>query len=93
MQQATIFSPCDPYYSFRLGLLFVKAGYLQDAISALERAIQLKPGERTYHAVIADAYRECGSAERSEAHHRYAGQLDPYDSANLEVMRRSLDRI
>ncbi len=88
MQQATIFSPCDPYYSFRLGLLYVKTGYNNDAVAAFKRAVELKPAERTYHAVLAEAYAACGKHERAEVHARYAGDLDAYDSANLAVMRR-----
>jgi len=88
MQQATIFCPADSYYSFRLGLLYIHGGFLDDAIAALSRAIDLKPEERIYHAVIAEAYREQGNPRGAETHRRFAGEMDYYDLANLAVVRK-----
>jgi predicted Zn-dependent protease len=87
MQQATIFSPVDSYYSFRLGLLYLDAGHPQNSVAALKRAIELQPRERIYHAVLAEAYRLCGNSAEAEAHQARACDMDYFDAANLAVVR------
>jgi Tfp pilus assembly protein PilF len=88
MQQATIFSPADSYYSFRLGLLYLEVGDADGSVAALKRAVELDPKELTYHAVLAEAYRLCGDAAAADAHQDRACAMDLFDAANLALVRR-----
>ena len=57
-------------------------------IELIIKDTQFKPD--IARAVLAEAYSESGETERAEFHDRRAGDLDAYDAANLEVVRRRI---
>ena len=52
---------------------------LEDALSALLKAVELKPNRATYHCLLAEVYEAMGQYSEADFHFEIAGRLDDYD--------------
>jgi tetratricopeptide (TPR) repeat protein len=66
LEKAVTQHPNDPASQISLGILYLTAGRLEDAIAHLEKANQLEPGDPSVYANLAKAYQRHGDIQRAQ---------------------------
>jgi tetratricopeptide (TPR) repeat protein len=66
LEKAVTQYPNDPASQIALGSLYLMARRLQDAITHLEKASQLEPGDPSVYANLAKAYQRHGDTQRAQ---------------------------
>lgn len=66
LEKAVAARPNDPASQIALGEIYLEAGRLDDAISHLERARQMKPDQPAVYANLAKAYQRRGNARQAQ---------------------------
>lgn len=66
LEKAVTQRPNDPASQIALGGVYLTAGFLQDAITHLETARQLEPGNQSVYANLAKAYQRRGDIQQAQ---------------------------
>jgi Flp pilus assembly protein TadD/cell division protein FtsN len=83
LSQLVLFAPDDPRVIGEYGKTLASQGRSDDALAFLERAIQLNPGEWSFHSALGVAHDQKGEYQLAQAAYRRALSLKPGEPAVL----------
>ena len=83
LSQLVLFAPDDPRVLGEYGKTLAAQGRSGDARAFLERAIQLQPGEWSFHSALGVAHDQMGEYKEAQAAYDRALQLKPGETAAL----------
>lgn len=87
LEKAVAARPNDPASQIALGEIYLQEGRLDDAISHLERARQMKPSQVAVYANLAKAYQRHGNPRQAE---EALATLEKLNLARAEQIRTAL---
>jgi O-antigen ligase/Flp pilus assembly protein TadD len=83
---AITISPNDPKLYYQLGLLEIKLNKLEDAISNLEKSVQVKPNYRDARFVLGSIYKDIGETNKANENFKYIlEKIAPDDEATKKM--------
>lgn len=88
-RQASAAAPRDPSLLVGLGLASHLVGRTDEALAALERAINFDSSLQQAHVLLGDLYARRAELERAIYHYRIATELDPGDVETTSRLRRA----
>jgi Flp pilus assembly protein TadD len=83
LSQLVLFAPDDPRVLGEYGKTLASQGRSDDALAFLERAIQLRPGEWSFHSALGVAHDQKGEYKEAQEAYGRALQLKPGETAVL----------
>jgi Flp pilus assembly protein TadD/cell division septation protein DedD len=83
LSQLVLFAPDDPRVLGEYGKTLAAQGRSDDALAFLERAIQIRPGEWSFHSALGVAHDQKGEYPLAQAAYGRALQLKPGEAAVL----------
>ncbi len=83
LSQLVLFAPDDPRVLGEYGKTLASQGRSDDALAFLERAIQIQPGEWSFHSALGVAHDQKGEYKEAQAAYARALQLKPGETAVL----------
>ena len=83
LSQLVLFAPDDPRVMGEYGKTLAAQGRSDDALAFLERAIQIQPGEWSFHSALGVAHDQKGEYPLAQAAYGRALQLKPGEPAVL----------